>query len=191
MTVIVNICVLGLLSYMLFQTARQGLVDLQNGMLGTIFFSTFIIVYLVIIFRMIFHNTTTIKDHDHVKFFFPEVDQKCQRNQPDRIVKSVAWISTVCWGLMIITMAALHEASSSTEGDASTMDFITLLQSLSWNPAWTMVARITTLCMTIFSALGLYLRSRRFKRKTDRYPPGLIVIFLLSLSGMLYSIFYR
>jgi hypothetical protein len=186
-TIIVNLFVLILLSFMLFSISRQGLIDLEGGMTGTIFFTSFIVLYMIVIFRMILHNVAAGNDHDSIKKFFAESNQQTFRGRPDRIVKAVSWLGTLAWGILVTTLAAVKEAAPGPEQiKLQETDFLSAAYSLIWNSIWVDYAYTLTILMTLVSATALYLKSKRNQRATDRYPPTLIAIFLISLLGSLY-----
>ncbi|MBF0454671.1 MAG: hypothetical protein HQL72_07605 [Magnetococcales bacterium] len=187
MTIVVNLSVLSLLSFMLFQIARQGLIDLEQGISGTIIFTSIIVIYLVVIFRMIFHNLAEKKDHQSIHFFFTEEAQKQFRGRPDHVVKTVSWIVALCWAVVVTLLASLHEASPPIQEVASLgIETAVPLFSAGWNPTWAHFAYLLTLLVSLLSAVGLFLQSRRNRRLTDRYPPSLVTIFLISLIASIY-----
>ena len=157
-------------------------------MTGTIFFTSFIVLYLVVIFRMVLFNITAGNDHDSIQVFFNDNRRQNKfRGRPDRVIKAVAWLGTLCWGVLVTTIAAIKEAAPPADDiNLSESDIQTALHSLIWHSTWTNYAYILTLLMTILSAIGLILKSRRNRRDTDQYPASLIAIFLISLFGSIY-----
>ncbi len=188
MTVVVNLFVLGLLSYLLFTISHQGLLGLEDGMTGTIFFTSFIVLYLVVIFRMILYNITAGNDHDSIKVFFEDSKKlNIFRGRPDYIVRAVSWLGTLCWGVLVTTIAAIKEAAPPPEEiDLSQNSIQSAIYSMIWDNTWTQYAYALTLMMTILSAFALLLKRRRNKRQTAYYPPSLVAIFLISLIGSVY-----
>ncbi|MBF0379418.1 MAG: hypothetical protein HQL69_00245 [Magnetococcales bacterium] len=187
MTIIVNFFVLILISFMMFTIAHQGLVNLESGLTGSIFFTSIIVFYLVVIFKMILQNIAAGKDHDSIKDFFSTSWQTGFRGKPDLVLRGVSWIATICWGLLVMAIASLKEAAktkdhtpiSLTELPESWVDII-------WHSTWTNYAYLITMLMAILSGVGLLMKSRRNKRATDRYPYNLILLFVISIAGTIY-----
>ncbi|MBF0358000.1 MAG: hypothetical protein HQL70_05285 [Magnetococcales bacterium] len=187
MTIIVNIFVLIILSIMLFTISHQGLVDLEKGLSGTIFFTSIIVIYLIAIFRMILNNIAAGKDHDSIKDFFSESWQTTFRGKPDLRVKAVSWLGTICWGLVITTLASIKEAAKTTDtSNIPAEDLPLSALEITWDSTWTTYAYVLTMLITFASAAGLILKSKRNQRKTDRYPLSLITMFIFSIISLIY-----
>lgn len=187
MTIIVNLVVLAILTFIVFNIARAGLADLLDGLGGTLVFTSLIVLYLVVIFKMVLQNVAAGNDHDSILAFFAEHRQKSFRGRPDIVVKMVSWLGTVAWGILITLLVVLKEAAQTPKSlNPLDTDFNTLVNSLVWNPDWVVYAYILTPLMAATSALGLYLKSKRNKRVSDRYPLSLIGLFVLSCLGMVY-----
>jgi hypothetical protein len=186
-TIIVNIFVLILLSIMLFTISHQGLVDLDKGLNGTIFFTSIIVIYLIVIFRMVLNNIAAGNDHDSIRDFFAESWQTSFRGKPDLRVKAVSWLGTVCWGLVITALASIKEAAK-TEDDTyfPVEDLPFSLLEIHWDSTWATYAYVLTMLITFASASGLILKSKRNQRDSDRYPLSLITMFLLSIISLIY-----
>jgi hypothetical protein len=172
---------------MMFTIARQGLVDLDSGMTGTIFFTSIIVLYLVVIFRMILQNIAAGKDHDSIQDFFSTSWQTEFRGKPDLVLKAVSWLGTICWGLLVMAIASVKEAAKTKE--AAPIALIEIPESwvdIIWNSTWTNYAYIITMLMAILSGIGLILKSKRNKRTNDSYPYNIILLFLISIAGTIY-----
>ncbi|MBF0193180.1 MAG: hypothetical protein HQL71_01430 [Magnetococcales bacterium] len=187
MTIIVNLFVLILISFMMFTIARQGLVDLDSGLTGTIFFTTIVVLYLVVIFRMILQNIAAGKDHDSIKDFFSTSWQTGFRGEPDLVLKAVSWIGTLCWGLLVMALASVKEAAKTKEeAPVALIEIPETWVDIMWHSKWTSYAYIITILMAIFSAIALFLKSRRNKRTVDRYPINIILLFIISVIATFY-----
>ncbi len=108
-----------------------------------------------------------------------------RRKGPDFWIKSLNWISVIGWYLMFGALVIMHRARPQTRNLFSSF-FPKLIQ---YRGHWD-----ATLCQYLFycmviggvgTGIGLIINSRRHRRKEDHYRMSLILIFSISIVGIL------
>lgn len=176
---LVNLTALVLIVGLSFLTLRQGLLDLENGMWGTILFLMVVAVFLAYLARTIFYNIFDRRKSDSMARFLDHRSNARIRGRPDIVLKTVTWLGTLAWSGVIASVIALFEALDHPLGMKG---FALDLSSLEVDSAWKNSAFAINLASAVVSGLGLLLKSRRSSRLGDRYPRSLVFPFLFSLA---------
>ncbi|MBF0419111.1 MAG: hypothetical protein HQL78_02985 [Magnetococcales bacterium] len=175
---VVNLTAFLILLATSFLLLRQAIHDLDHGLAWTLFFILFVVVFFVYLARQVFFNIFDRRQRESLTRFIDPRSNAQIRGQPDRILKSVSWLGMVSWASLMALIITLKEGlNNPLEKNASWIDGL----SQSLDPKWRHYAAIFSLISLLVSGLGLFLKSRRNNRKGDRYPPSLIVIFIVSV----------
>lgn len=157
---------------------RQGLVDLEQGFGGTIFFLFTAAIFFVTIARSAYYNMFDRRKRDSMGRFLDNRSNAQIRGRPDYILRTVAWLDITSWALFIVVIITLKETFSNQLGmHGSIIDGYTH----DMNPVWGGYTLVTCLLSVVVSGLALALKSRRNNRGNDSYPKSLIFVFSFSV----------
>lgn len=174
---IVNLTAFSILITLSVLLIRQGLVDLEQGLWGTIFFLLIVAIFFVTIARSVYYNIFDRRGRDSMGRFLDNRSNAQIRGRPDPIHKTVTWLGITGWALVIVIIITLKEAFDNQLGMHGS---ITDSYTHAMYPVWRGYTLVACLLSIAVSGLGLFLKSRRNNRSNDSYPKSLIFIFLFS-----------
>jgi len=99
----------------------------------------------------------------------------------------VNWFVATCWSLLLAVLIIVGIAKPTQETMFDRMAHIRV--DSSWNEELLQIIFYLMVFGFLFSITGIYLNSRRHKRRTDHYRASLIFISCLSLVGIFYYLF--
>lgn len=110
-----------------------------------------------------------------------------RRKSPDIIIKALSWLAAVGWICLFIALLIIDKAKP----DSITYfnRYYKIQPKLYWNPELTRYIFFLMLTGTVISITGLVLNKLRHRRKNDSYSASLIIISLISISGILLYLF--
>jgi len=107
-----------------------------------------------------------------------------RRRGPDVIMQSLTWIAAAGWFLLFLALILFDRAKPET-----TNFFDRFLgrevPATGWNEQLTAVLFGIMIIGFCLGGIGLYLNSKRMRRKDDTYRISLIILAVISLCGML------
>ena len=107
---------------------------------------------------------------------------KNKRKGPDLLISLINWISVAGWILIIAVLVIIGKAQP-----AMVTFWDRLLQTgvdSSWDIELAQYAFYLMVVLLFLGLAGLFMNSKRHKRKTDRYRVSLIVMTLFSVAGI-------
>jgi hypothetical protein len=105
-----------------------------------------------------------------------------RREGPDLLLKFITWISIIGWALISSVLLIIARAEPESE-----TFFDRLLQvqvRKTWDTELLHYAFILMIFLFIISGVGLYINSKRMRRKGDKYRLSLITMAIFSAVGM-------
>jgi hypothetical protein len=104
-----------------------------------------------------------------------------RRRKMDALRKIFMWVSFICWGLFVVAMIFVSQATPETHTVFSRH------LELEINPKWDEDAILNAINIMYyvagFSFVAVVLKAMRHRRKSDRYPISLIMLLIVSLLG--------
>ncbi|MBF0448938.1 MAG: hypothetical protein HQL67_12115 [Magnetococcales bacterium] len=113
----------------------------------------------------------------------PELPEKKHRRRRKLDVLSTffVWISVICWALFIFAMLLIDQASPEMQNIFS--NYLELELRQTWDRERVGKALNLMYAVAGFSFFALILKSMRHRRRADRYPLTLIILFVCSMLG--------
>jgi len=112
-----------------------------------------------------------------------------RRSGPDMLVKSLTWIAVTGWLLMVAAMFLLDRAKPVTKDFYDKAFDVHMNTRTGWDTEITFYLFIIMLVGLLLSPVGLFINSKRHKRREDTYRISLILLFIVSLFGTVIYLF--
>jgi formate hydrogenlyase subunit 3/multisubunit Na+/H+ antiporter MnhD subunit len=106
-----------------------------------------------------------------------------RRKGPDIWMKIVSWASIAGWIVLFAIIYILSKAKPQTENFFDKMLNVRLRKT--WDIDLAQYAFYLMIFLLIFSFSTFIINIKRHKRKTDRYSPSIILMFIFSVMGII------
>ncbi len=113
-------------------------------------------------------------------------DRQERRKGPDIWLRMIQWIGLISWGLMLPLLYLIDRAKPEFETFFDKMFGLQVRST--WNLDVYRWAVMLMFFLLILSAVGLIINKTRNRRREDYYRINLIIIFLLSATGIFYYV---
>jgi len=110
---------------------------------------------------------------------FKEIHLKEKRKGPDKWIKIMKSAALISWSLFVFAFYLIGKAQPQLESFFERWLNVRVREG--WDEKILFYAFILMLVIFYFSCFGLVINTRRHKRKTDRYSPALIFLFITSM----------
>ncbi|MBF0195389.1 MAG: hypothetical protein HQL71_12580 [Magnetococcales bacterium] len=104
-----------------------------------------------------------------------------RRRKMDKLRKLFMWVSFICWGLFVVAMIFVSQATPETHTVFSR--HLELEINEKWDEDAVLKAINIMYYIAGFSFVALVLKALRHRRKADRYPISIVMLLLVSLLG--------
>ena len=112
------------------------------------------------------------------------IEQK--RRGPDILVKIIHWLAACGWILMFVVLFLTDKARPQA---AFFLDKILEIQlRTSWDMGLIRIACFLMVIILFLCTIGLFINSRRHKRRDDRYNRSLIIMWILAFIGVIITV---
>lgn len=107
-----------------------------------------------------------------------------RRKGPDWVSLSLSWYAVTAWLLFIVCLVIVHFARP--EYNTGLVRYWGIEVRNSWHPQLTEWLLYLLFACSVFSLLSVIVNKMRMRRKTDFLRVNLLLLFLMSLSFLLY-----
>ncbi|MBF0457797.1 MAG: hypothetical protein HQK99_07875 [Nitrospirae bacterium] len=106
-----------------------------------------------------------------------------RRRGPDKIVKSIRWVISSCWFMILVVWAYVYYARPAQLSVSAPNTIYGSARSY-WDVSMLKKAFISINILLLISLVGLAVSTVRQNRRTDKPPTSLIIMVVMSLIGM-------
>jgi uncharacterized membrane protein len=111
-----------------------------------------------------------------------------RRRGPDKLVKSIKWIVSCAWILIITVIVLASMAKPQTE------TFFDRLLAVKLHDSWDLdlirYSFYLTIALFLLCIIGLIVNAARHRRRSDRFNGSLILLSIVSVAGIMLYLFY-